>query len=201
MTNNRNPLTPAQIIKSVSPLGSGKYDLISMIRDSDRAEKISSRENYILILPFERTEDSKIKAIYGVKFENPATGQPDVSLLTDVIDFEKDTTSFDSVGRSLLEEAGLNIEDAGLNEDDIFYIGTMTTSEPAIAKFKCYAIDLTKISRPNESIRFTRNLSKSAFTKDDSSEIVKIGFHEIVNGDYSDASILAGSFLLVSYFQ
>ena len=198
--NSSNPLRPTKISRDVAPFMDGKFDLVSLSKDSDRLQKLWSKSNYIAILPFERTEDDKIKSIYCLKFENLATGQSDVSLLIDIVDNEKDQTSYDSVGRALLEEAGLNIDDAGITEDDIFYIGTMTTSEPVSAKFKCYAVDLTKISKPDTAIEFARTLSKSSFIKD-SSEIVKIGFHQVVNGDYSDVTILAGSFLLVSYFN
>lgn len=200
MTNNQNPLEPAKIIKNSSPLIGGKFDLVSLSRNSDKTDRIVSKQNYIVLLPFDRTESDKIANIYGVKFQNHATDQSDVTLIIDSIDNEKDSTAFDAIGRSFLEEAGLNIEDLGINEDDIFYLGPITFSEPVSAKFKCYAIDLTKISRPDESIEFTTTLAKSPFTRDDS-EIVKIGFHQIVNGDFSDATILAGSFLLVSYFQ
>jgi hypothetical protein len=195
-----NPLQPAKITRTVTPFMNGSFDQVSLSRDSNKAERLISKSNYIAILPFDRTDDSKIRSIYALKFENHATGQIDVALITDTVDSEKDQTPFDSIGRALLEEAGLNIDELGLTEDDIFYIGTMTTSEPVSSKFKCYAIDLTKINRPDVEIEFTRNLSKSPFNKD-SSEIVKIGFHQIVNGDYSDVTILAGSFLLVSYFN
>jgi 8-oxo-dGTP pyrophosphatase MutT (NUDIX family) len=156
--------------------------------------------NYIAIIPFERTSDDKIKAIYGVELQNHATGQRDTTLLVDSVDPARDQTTFDTVCRALLEEAGLNIEEVGLTEDDIFYLGDITSSLPVSSKFKCYAIDLSKLSKPNSQIEFTRTLSKSSFEKD-SSEIVKLGFHQVVNGDFSDATILAASFLLVSYFN
>jgi hypothetical protein len=200
MDNNPNPLQPAKINRSVSPFMNGNFDLVSLTRNSDKYEHLSSKQNYVAILPFDRTDDGKIKSIYGVKFENHATNQTDVTLLIDTIDPDKDQTPFDAIGRSLLEEAGLNIEEMGVAEDDIFYLGIMTTSEPVSSKFKCYAVDLTKLSKPDKPIDFTRNLSKSAFTRDDS-EIVKIGFHQVVNGDFSDVTILAGAFLLVSYFN
>jgi hypothetical protein len=200
MNTNPNPLQPAKIHRSVSPFMNGHFDLVSLSRDSDKSEHLASKLNYITILPFDRTEDGKIKSVYGVKFENHAINQTDVTLLIDTIDADKDQTPFDAIGRSLLEEAGINIDEMRISEDDIYYLGIITTSEPVSAKFRCYAIDLSKVSRPDKDIEFTRNLSKSAFTKD-SSEIVKIGFHQIVNGDFSDVTILAGSFLLVSYFS
>ena len=86
----------------------------------------------------------------------------------------------------------------GLTEDDIFYLGNISTSIPANANFKCYAVDLTKASNPDSPIEFGRTLAKSPFTKD-SSEIVKLGFHQVVNGDFTDATILAGAFLLFAY--
>lgn len=197
---NSNPLLPSKITKSVSPILNGKYDLVSLTKDNNKSERISVNRNYVIVLPFERTEDQKIKSIYGISFENPVSSKEDVTLITGEVDLEKDTTAYDSVGRILLEEAGLNIDDAGLIEDDIFYLGIITTVEPVFSKFKCYAVDLTKISRPDHSIDFTRNLSNSiAFNEN--SEVVKIGFHQVVNGDYSDACILSSCFLLVSYFN
>lgn len=193
-------LVPSKPIKSTSPLLNGNFDLISLTRDSEKADFLNCKLNYIAILPFDRTADDKIKSIYAVKSENPAIGQTSTSLIIDTVDPAKDQTSFDTVCRSLLEEAGLNIEELGIGEDDIYYLGLISTSTPVNSKFKCYAVDLSKISKPDSAIDFTRNLSKQPFIKD-SSDIVKIGFHQVVNGDFSDATILAGSFLLVSYFN
>lgn len=197
---DNNPLQPAKIVKSVSTLPNGMFDVISLSKNAEKTEKLSAKPNYIAIVPFDRTEDNKIANIYGVKFHNHATDLTDVTLLIDSIDLEKDTTPFDSIGRAMLEEAGLNLEELGITEDDIFYLGPMTFSEPVAAKFKCYAVDLTKISRPDKTIDFARTLTKSPFNREES-EILKIGFHQIVNGDFTDVTILAGSFLLVSYFQ
>jgi hypothetical protein len=69
-------------------------------------------------------------------------------------------------------------------------------NSPMTLKMQCYGIDLTNL--PN--ISFTRNLSKDHFTKENST-ITKVNFHQIVNGDYSDATVLSGAFLLVSYFN
>lgn len=200
MENKANPLEPAKIVKSISSLIDGKFDLVSLSRATEKDERIRSTQDYVIILPFDRTDDNKLANIYCRQFENPATDGEDATLIIDIVDDERDETSYDTIGRSLLEEAGLNLEEEGLGEDETFYIGQLTLAEPVGAKFKCYAVDITKISKPGESIDFTTNLSKFKFIKD-SSEIVKVGFHQIVNGDYSDALILAGAFLLVSYFQ
>jgi hypothetical protein len=68
---------------------------------------------------------------------------------------------------------------------------------PVNAKMICYGIDLTGLKDP---VEFTRILAKDQFIKDNSS-IVKVGFHQVVNGDYSDSTVLSGAFLLVSYFN
>jgi hypothetical protein len=199
MTNNSNPLEPAKIVKTITPLEGGKFDLVSLSRNTDKDNRLVSKSNFIAIIPFERNEEDKISYIYAVKFQNHAIDQSDVSLLVDTLDSERDSTAYDSVGRALLEEAGLNIDEIGVTEDDLFYLGPMTFSEPISAKFKCYAIDLTKVVRPDEQLEFTTTLAKSPFTRGES-EIVRLGFHQVVNGDYPDVTILAGAFLLVSYF-
>ncbi len=61
-------------------------------------------------------------------------------------------------------------------------------------------IDELGLTENSIYLEFTRNLSKDHFTKD-SSSIKKVGFHQVVNGDFPDSTILAGSFLLVSYFN
>lgn len=193
-------LQPNKINKSTSQILGGAFDVVSLTRDSDKADRLMSKVNYIAVLPFERTADDRIKAIYGLKFENHATGQSDTSLLVDTVDPSKDQTPFDTVCRALLEEAGVNIEELGVDENDIYYLGNISTSIPVNSKFKCYAVDLTKAANPESPIEFARTLSKSKFDKD-SSEIVKLGFHQVVNGDFTDSTILAGSFLLVSYFN
>jgi hypothetical protein len=199
MTNNSNPLEPTKITKNVVPLDGGKFDMVSLSRNTDTDHKIVSKPNFIAIIPFERNEEDKISYVYAIKFQNHATDQSEVSLLVDSLDSERDSTAYDSVGRALLEEAGLNIDEIGITEDDLFYLGPMTFSEPISAKFKCYAVDLTKVVRPDEQLEFTTTLAKSPFTRGES-EIVRLGFHQVVNGDYPDVTILAGAFLLVSYF-
>lgn len=198
--DNKNPLTPAEITKTISSLIDGKFNLVALSKADERDDRIRSTQDYIIILPFDRTDNNKIANIYCREFNDPSTDEDDTTLIIDAVDEDRDPTSYDSITRSLLEEAGINLEEEGLTEDDIYYIGPLTLAEPIGAKFKCYAVDLTKISRPGENINFTTNLSKFKFTKD-SSNIIKVGFHQIVNGDYSDAIILAGVFLLVSYFQ
>jgi hypothetical protein len=96
----------------------------------------------------------------------------------------------------LVEEAGLDIDALSINENNIFYLGEITTTWPVSSTLQCYGIDLTG----KASLEFTRNLSKDPFIKDESS-IIQANFHQVVNGDYSDSTVLAGSFLLVSYFN
>ena len=193
-------LPTPKITKSSSPILNGEFDIVSLVRDHDRSDRLTSKSNYIVVLPFERTSDNRIKSIYGVKFENHATGQTDTTLLIDSVDSARDQTPYDTVCRALIEEAGLNLEELGVTEDSIFYLGNISLSVPVNAKFKCYAVDLTELADPTESIPFTTALSKTKFDKD-GSEIVKLGFHQVVNGDFSDATVLSGAFLLVSYFN
>lgn len=193
-------LPQPKITRSVTPILNGEFDVISLSRDADQASRLMSKANYIAVIPFERTGDDKIRSIYGITLDNHATGQRDTTLVVDTVDPARDQTAFDSVCRALLEEAGLDIEKVGITEDDIFYLGDITSCIPVNSKFKCYAVDLSRISKPGSAIEFTRTLSKSKFEKD-TSEIVKLGFHQVVNGDFSDATILAGAFLLVSYFH
>jgi len=189
-----------KILTTVSPLLNGEFEVISMTRGQEKADQIRSKAGYIAVLPFERGTDGKLKSIYCVKSENPATSQTDVTLVIDKIDSTKDTTSYDTVCRAMIEETGIDLEKLGIDSGDIFYLGAITTAIPVNSRFLCYAIDLTKADNPKKPIEFARTLSKSNFTKD-SSEIVKLGFHQVVNGDYSDATVLSGAFLLVSYFN
>ena len=69
-------------------------------------------------------------------------------------------------------------------------------NSPVSLNMHCYGVDITS----KKVLEFTRNLSKDTFTKS-SSAIKKVGFQQVVNGDYPDAAVLAGSFLLVSYFS
>lgn len=193
-------LPQPKITRSVTPILNGEFDVVSLTRDTDQSSRLMSKANYIAILPFERTNDGQIKAIYGLSFDNHATSQRDTTLLVDSVDSSRDQTAYDTVCRALLEEAGINLEECGINEDDIFYLGNITTSMPINSQFKCYAVDMSRLAKPDSPIEFTRTLSKSKFEKD-SSEIVKLGFHQVVNGDFSDATILASAFLLVSYFN
>jgi hypothetical protein len=192
-------LVPAKITRTVTPILNGEFDVVSLSRDQHKADRLVSKANYIAVLPFDCQPDGKIQSVYGLKFENHATGQKDVTLLTDSFDQNRDKTTYDSIIRLFLEEAGINLDEAGITEDDIFYLGNITSAVPVNSRFKCFAVDLTRITGETSKLEFTRNLSKSNFEKD-SSEIVKIGFKQVVNGDFSDSMILSGSFLLVSYF-
>jgi len=200
MENNTNPLIPGNITKNSSSLIDGKLNIIELSRDGISTKKIEVIQDYILIIPFDRTQDNSISNIYIKKYTDPVKDESISTMIMDIIDFNRDNTSYDAVGRVLLEEAGLNLEEEGLGEDEIFYIGPLSINDPIYSNVKCYAIDLTKINRPGENIDFTTNLSKFNFIKD-SSDIIKVGFHQIVNGDYSDVFILGSTFLLISYFQ
>lgn len=193
-------LAPVKITKTVTPILNGQFDLVSLSREQHKSEKLISKANHIAIIPFDCSSDGKIKSIYGLKFENHATGQKDVTLLTDSVDSSKDKTAYDAVFRVFLEEAGVNLEESGIVEDDIFYLGYITSAVPVNSKFKCFAVDLTKLTGAKSKLEFTRTLSKANFEKD-SSEIAKIGFNQVVNGDFTDSMILSGAFLLISYFS
>jgi len=193
-------LSPVKITRTVTPILNGQFDVVSLSREQHKAERLVSKANHIAVIPFDCSQDGKIKSIYGLKFDNHATGQRDVTLLTDSFDSGKDKTAYDAVFRLFLEEAGVNLEEAGVIEDDVFYLGYITSSVPVSSKFKCFAVDLTKLAGPKSKLEFTRNLSKSNFEKD-SSEIARIGFNQVVNGDFSDSMILSGAFLLISYFS
>ena len=190
-------IVPAKITKTITPILNGEFDIVTLSREHHKSNRLVSKSNYIAVLPFDCLPDGKIKSIYGLKFQNHATGQPDVTILTDSFDENRDKTAYDAVFRLFLEEAGINLEDRGITEDNIFYLGNITSAIPVNSKFKCFAIDLTNLK---SSLEFTRNLSKASLEKD-SSEISRLGFNEIVNGDFSDSMILAGSFLLISYFS
>ena len=192
-------IVDSKFVKTVSPIANGAFDLISFQRENDRHEFISSKSNHILVIPFERTAENTIKSIYAVESSSLVSDESTISLISDSVNSSKDQTPYDAVCRALIEEAGLNIDELGLSEDDIFYLGKVTMNVPVSAKFKCYAVDLSKLSGPNP-IEFTRALSKSKLTRDDS-KIVKLGFHQVVNGDFSDSTILSGAFLLVAYFS
>ena len=193
-------ISPAKITRTVTPILNGDFDIVSLSREQHKADRLVSKANHIAVIPFDCMPDGTIKSIYGLKFENHAIGQKDVTLLTDQFDQSRDKTAYDAVFRLFLEEAGLNLEEAGIIEDDIFYLGNITSAVPVNSKFKCFAVDLTRLTGPKSNPEFTRNLSKSSFDKE-TSEIAKIGFNQIVNGDFTDSMILSGSFLLISYFS
>lgn len=193
-------ILPSKITRTVTPILNGQFDVVSLSREQHKADRLVSKENYIAVIPFDCQPNGKIKSIYGLKFDNHATGQKDVTLLTDSIDQNRDKTTYDAVLRLFLEEAGVNLEEVGITEDDIFYLGNITSAVPVNSRFKCFAVDLTKLATEQKGLDFTRTLSKSNLDKD-SSEISRIGFNQVVNGEFTDSMILSGSFLLVSYFS
>ena len=176
----------------------GKYSLKTLTRDNVSKHQVSADSSYVCLLPFEKNGESGIKSIFLLQFPNSITGKPEHSLIVDEVDSDTDTNTYESVRRALTEEAGLNLDELRIDENKIFYLGEITTSFPATSTMTCYGIDLTGLGQ--DGVEFTRNLSKDVFIRDQSS-IVKAGFHQIVNGDYTDATVLSGAFLLVSYFS
>lgn len=175
----------------------GKFNVLTLTKDQHSADYLSDDLDYICIIPFELSPDTKsIKSIFLLESPNMVNGQTSNSLVIDTVNPDLDKTPYDSVCRALIEEAGLNIDEVGLTEDSIFYLGDISMNSPMSLKMHCYGVNLTS----KNDISFTRNLSKDHFTKDNSN-IVKVGFHQVVNGDYSDTTVLSGSFLLISYFN
>lgn len=174
----------------------GRFNVLTLNQDSNTAHYLSDDQNYVCILPFEKSESGSVKSIYVLEYPNPASGSQVQTLVTDTVNPDLDKTPYDSVCRALIEEAGLNIDDLGLTEDHIYYLGDIQMNSPVSLNMHCYGVDITS----KKVLEFTRNLSKDPFTKS-SSAIKKVGFQQVVNGDYPDAAVLAGSFLLVSYFS
>lgn len=174
----------------------GRFNVVTLTKDQHSNQYLADDLEYICLLPFERGQNDSIKSIYVLEYMNPVTGTKTDSLITDMVNPDLDKTPYDSVCRALIEEAGLNIDEFGLTENSIYYLGDIQMNLPMSAKMHCYGIDLTTKS----VLEFTRNLSKDQFIKDESS-IKKVGFHQVVSGDFPDSTILAGSFLLVSYFN
>ena len=65
------------------------------------------------------------------------------SLVIDTVNPDLDKTPYDSVCRALIEEAGLNIDEVGLTEDSIFYLGDISMNSPMSLKMHCYGVNLT----------------------------------------------------------
>lgn len=174
----------------------GKFNVHTVNKDQLSNQYLIDDKEYICLIPFEYNKDRAIKSIYVLDYISPITGEPTQSLIIDSVNPDFDKTSYDRVDRALIEEAGLNTDEIGLTVNDIYFLGDIDVNFPVSTKIHCYAVDLTNKSIPE----FTRNLSKDAFIKDGSS-IKKVGFHQVVSGDFSDSTILAGSFLLASYFN
>lgn len=183
-------------ISNETPSKIGNFNILALTKDQHSAHYLSCELDYICLIPFERTSSDGIKSIFLLDSPNLMNKQNVSTLIIDVVNPDLDKTPYDSVCRALLEEAGLNVDDISLTENNIFYLGDISMNSPMTLNMHCYGIDLTNL--PN--ILFTRNLSKDHFTKENST-ITKVGFHQIVNGDYSDTTVLSGAFLLVSYFN
>lgn len=181
--------------ESISSIGRFKIKTVSM--DNLSKQYLMDDSTYVCLLPFTRTSDNNIKAVHLLEYTDPTDDQVKTSLIIDSIDSDLDRTSYDSVKRSMIEEAGVNLDDLKIDENSIYYLGEITSTVPGKVELKCYAIDLTDLKNP---IEFTRVLTKDGFVRD-RSKVVEVGFHKVVNGDYSDSLVLSAAFLLVSYFN
>ncbi len=186
-------------IESRVPLIDTRYEMVSIQRDQDQLNQLNYLRTGVAVLPFSRSQDGKISKIYALSQPNFINDQDSITLITDEYDSEVDSSPFESVGRCMIEECGIDLSRFQLNEDSMFYLGDLSSINPMYSNYKCYAIDVTDASS-NTSFSFSRVLSKNPVTKD-SSSIEEVGFYKIVNGDHSDALLLAACFLLVSYFS
>lgn len=186
-------------IESRVPLIDTRYEMVSIHRDQDQLNQLNYLKTGVAVLPFTRSQDGKISKIYALSQPNFINDQDSVTLITDEYDSELDASPFESVGRCMIEECGMDLSRFDLNEDSMFYLGDLSSVNPIYSTYKCYAIDVTCASS-NTNFAFSRVLSKNPVTKDNSS-IEEIGFYKIVNGDHSDTLLLAACFLLVSYFS
>jgi hypothetical protein len=173
--------------------------MVSIQRDQDQLNQLNYLRTGVAVLPFTRSDDGKILKVYALSQPNFIKDADEVTLITDEFNPELDMSPFETVGRCMIEECGMDLSRFSLNEDSMFYLGDLSSVNPIYSTYKCYAIDVTSVST-NTSFNFTRVLSKNALLKD-SSTIEEIGFYKIVNGDHSDCLLLAACFLLVSYFS
>lgn len=174
----------------------GNLNVFSMNKDDKKAQYVKDELEYVCLIPFEKGNGFTLKSIYLLDYTEPVDGKPVKSLIIDTVDPDLDQTPYNTVMRALVEEAGVNVDSLGITENDIYYLGDIDSNFPVGAKLHCYAVDLSN----KQTVEFTRNLSKNSFIKD-SSSITKVDFQQIVSGDFSDSLVLAGSFLLVSYFN
>ena len=186
-------------IESRVPLVDTRYEMVSIQRDQDQLNQLNYLRTGVAVLPFTRSEDGKILKVYALSQPNFIKDADEVTLITDEFNPELDMSPFETVGRCMIEDCGMDLSRYSLNEDTMFYLGDLSSVNPIYSTYKCYAIDVTGAST-NSNFNFTRVLSKNPLIKD-SSNIEEIGFYKIVNGDHSDALLLAACFLLVSYFS
>lgn len=186
-------------IESRIPLVDDRYEMVSIHRDQDKLNQLNFLRTGVAVLPFTRSQEGKISKIYAFSQPDFIKDRDSITLITDEFDSEVDSSPFDSVHRCMIEECGIDLSRFKLNEDSMFYLGDISTVNPMYSTYKCYAIDVTDASS-NTNFNFSRVLSKNPVLKDNSS-IEEIGFYKIVNGDHSDALLLAACFLLVSYFS
>lgn len=186
-------------IESRVPLVDDRYEMVSIHRDQDKLNQLNFLRTGVAVLPFTRSQEGKISKIYAFSQPDFIKDRDSITLITDEFDSEVDSSPFDSVHRCMIEECGIDLSRFKLNEDSMFYLGDISTVNPMYSTYKCYAIDVTDASS-NTNFNFSRVLSKNPVLKDNSS-IEEIGFYKIVNGDHSDALLLAACFLLVSYFS
>lgn len=186
-------------IETRTPLIDNRFEMVSIQRDQDTANQLNYLRTGVAVLPFTRGEDGKISKIYAMKQPNFIKDNDEVTLITDEYNDELDSSPFESVGRCMIEECGMDLSRFSLNEDSMFYLGDLSSVSPMYSTYKCYAIDLTEATGAKD-FGFSRVLSKNQLIRE-SSSIEEIGFYKVVNGDHSDSMLLAACFLLVSYFS
>jgi hypothetical protein len=162
----------------------GKYSVHTFLDQDKKFRRLSCDSESICILPFELNESNQIKNVYLLKYDDYLLGGSKFTCVTDTFNKDKYDSHFLAVEDCLNEK----MEISNIDINDCYFLGTVSHGLPFSKEYRCYAVNITSdISKPGSSSFF--------------SDIEKIRFNRVINGNFPDSLILSCSLLLLSYFS
>ena len=179
-----NPSNPE--FDKTEEFSDGKYSVYSFSNSSNKFRRIACDQESICILPFELNENNQITNVYLFKYDDYLLGGSKLACITDTFDKDKFDSHFSAVENCLEDKMGVS----NIDINDCYFLGNVSHGIPFSKEYRCYAVNITS------AISERNFLSQPAF-----SDLEKIKFSKVVNGQVPDSLILSCSLLLLSYFS
>jgi hypothetical protein len=171
------------------------FELVSINAGDDTLKKGRCKSEAVCILPFDLSEQNKIKDLYLLKQEDFFNKNVIRTCLTEDINDSIDDDSFDTFKRCIHKDLAIKNFN---NIDSCYYLGKISHTDPIVKDYYCYGICLNDyIKGPNGFTPDlpTEEVNGKYYTLD------KIRFSKAIKGEVNDSLVLSSCMLLISYIS